>query len=47
MARRIPRTAQILADLRSPAPDTVVGDLPGRLVTMCAAASRSPGPGSS
>ena len=37
MARRIPRTAQILADLRSPAPDAVVSDLPGRLVTMCAA----------
>ena len=37
MARRIPRTAQILADLRCPPPDTVVDDLPGRLVTMCAA----------
>ncbi len=37
MARSIPRTAQILADLRCTPPDNVVDDLPGRLVTMCAA----------
>ena len=36
MAHRTSRTAQILADLRCPARDAGVSDLPGRLVTMCA-----------
>lgn len=37
MDRRTSRTAQqILADLHSPTCDSGIGDLPGRLVTMCA-----------